>query len=386
MVSRLLDETRERRNRLLSFKPALEARVAMHDGSPSMHELPEALANSLRAWRGSLHSASNEPLDLEQGGDECGEKEREGAQCPDDDIHQVIVSAPPDNHPARRVPWLKRTLQSRRHSSHALRSDAGWHPSLPGYRAHTSPHDPGKEPALQPHRHPHASKPPSPHHPPAPKLTEPDPAAPRLASEESQPLPAPAIYNLLGLRPSTTPSPPPSALALPAGLYSQILAALATTQSRYRLYNLLTYALLILQLLLSAVFIVLGSLPPARDSRLAIAVLGAISTVVSSALALMKGQGLPHRLRRTRDALRKVVFEAEELFWDVRAERAVYFRDVVRLREDFWRAVEEAGRGRPEVWDGGVVGVAEGMGLPGRGGRMGYARNAVRETRRSRKR
>lgn len=55
---------------------------------------------------------------------------------------------------------------------------------------------------------------------------------------------------------------------------------------------------------------------------------------MAGTLALMKGQGLPNRLRMTRAGLRKVIFEAEELYWDVTAGRSVRFVDIRKIRED----------------------------------------------------
>ncbi|KAI7144657.1 hypothetical protein KC344_g5177 [Hortaea werneckii] len=193
---------------------------------------------------------------------------------------------------------------------------------------------------------------------------DPDPAAKRLASEGNASLSDMDFYRLIGMLPPDTDHQSPEELAIPQGLYDRIQHQLQYIQSKYRVYDVLTYALLVLQLLLSAIFIVLGSLSEV-DSHVAISVLGAISTGIGSALALMKGQGLPNRLGRIRDSLRNVAFEAEELFWDVRANRAVYFRDIVRLREDFLRVMEDARNHHPDTWNGTTMSIAEGVELQG---------------------
>lgn len=202
----------------------------------------------------------------------------------------------------------------------------------------------------------------------APKVDDPDPAADRIASEENAPLSPSAFHSLIGMRPPDLRhhEPDTKPLALQHGLYAQIQHRLSSVQTKYRTYDILTYVLLLLQLALSAVFIVLGSLAQV-DSHIAIAVLGAVSTVIGSALALMKGQGLPNRLRQTRDGLRNVVFEAEELYWDFQADRAVYFRDVVKLREDYLRVVEEARRNHPDTWNSTTTGIAQGVGVKAKG-------------------
>lgn len=194
----------------------------------------------------------------------------------------------------------------------------------------------------------------------APKVDDPDPAADRIADDENEPLSNTDFYELIGMRPPDSQHQNPKELAQRHGLYDRIQRQLRRTQTQYRVYDVLTYALMILQLLLSAVFIVLGSLTRV-DSHIAIAVLGAVSTVVAGALALMKGQGLPNRLRQSRDALRNVTFEAEELYWDVGADRQVYFRDIVKLREDYLRVMEEARRNHPDTWNSTATGIAQGV-------------------------
>ena len=44
-----------------------------------------------------------------------------------------------------------------------------------------------------------------------------------------------------------------------------------------------------------------------------------------------------------------MIFEAEELYWDVNARRAVYFSDIKKIREDFLRVLEQARRNHPDV-------------------------------------
>lgn len=121
-------------------------------------------------------------------------------------------------------------------------------------------------------------------------------------------------------------------------------------QAKYRVFDVFTYIFLVLQLLLSAVFIILGSLRQV-DTHIIIAILGAVSAVIGGLLAVMKGQGLPNRLRQTRDSLKNVVFEAEELYWDVEANRAVYFKDIIKLREDYLRVMMEARKNHPDTWN-----------------------------------
>jgi hypothetical protein len=158
------------------------------------------------------------------------------------------------------------------------------------------------------------------------------------------------FLELMGLRPPTGRYDLPKHLSAPKGLYGTINSRLSYVNFKYRVFDVFTYFFLILQVFLSAVFIVLGSLTQV-DSHIAIAILGAVSTVVAGALALMKGQGLPNRLRQVRDDLRNVLFEAEELYFDAASGRSVYYRDIRKLREDYLRVTEEARRNHPDTWN-----------------------------------
>lgn len=132
-------------------------------------------------------------------------------------------------------------------------------------------------------------------------------------------------------------------------LVGTICDELRYIQYKYRIFDATTYVLLALQIVIGAVFIILGALRDAR-TYLAIAILGAVSTVVGSVLALMKGQGLPNRLRQARDQMRNVVFEAEELYWDFRSGRPIIYSDIKKIREDYLRVMEEMRKNHPDTW------------------------------------
>lgn len=184
----------------------------------------------------------------------------------------------------------------------------------------------------------------------APNVDDPDPSAGRIATQSGQPLSKVDFYRLIGMRQPTSLGQNPKELALRHGLYGQIHHEMEYVQTKYRIFDIFTYIFLILQLLLSAVFIILGSLRQV-DTHIIIAVLGAVSAVIGGLLAVMKGQGLPNRLRQTRDSLKNVVFEAEELYWDVEANKAVYFKDIIKLREDYLRVMMEARKNHPDTWN-----------------------------------
>jgi len=194
----------------------------------------------------------------------------------------------------------------------------------------------------------------------APKVDDPDPAADRIVDDDTEPLSPHAFYLLIGMQAPNDRGERPKHLAAEHGVYHDIHHAYEYINTKYRIFDVLTYVLMILQLLLSAVFIVLGSLKSV-DSHVAISVLGALSTVIAGSLALMKGQGLPNRLRQLRDGLENVIFEAEELYMDFAAGRELFYRDIVKLREDFLRVMEEGRRNHPDTWNAAAKDMAAGV-------------------------
>ncbi|KAH0284816.1 hypothetical protein M436DRAFT_54340 [Aureobasidium namibiae CBS 147.97] len=187
---------------------------------------------------------------------------------------------------------------------------------------------------------------------------------------ESEPLSQQEVYTLLGMAPPTANNTTPRHLESAHGFYSQLLKSERRAARQYRLYDIAIIYLMIVQLCISAVFVVLGSLPNLDRYHVAVAALGAIGTVVAGMLALMRGQGLPNRLRMERDALRKVVYETEELYWDTRAGREVDFADVERLRDAFAAVVDDARKNHPDVWTSSPVPVRIKTGLSGKGMQM----------------
>ncbi|KAF2718534.1 hypothetical protein K431DRAFT_253099 [Polychaeton citri CBS 116435] len=155
--------------------------------------------------------------------------------------------------------------------------------------------------------------------------------------------------------------PPDKDLGLPHGLYKRVDRRLKNARIKYHVFNILTYILLMLQVVLSAIFIILGGLKV--DDHVAIAVLGAVGVVISGALALMKGQGLPNRLRQLKDSLENVVLEMEKLYADACAGRKVQAQEVEKVREYYSRILEEARTNHPETFNSSTTGLGPGAGL-----------------------
>ncbi|QIX01514.1 hypothetical protein AMS68_007031 [Peltaster fructicola] len=181
------------------------------------------------------------------------------------------------------------------------------------------------------------------------KVEDLDGAASRL-DDDPNPLTPSEFYELMGFIPADQASAHPKHIAVPNSLFAKIKSEYDALDFRYHMFNILTYFLMTLQLLLSAVFIILGSLGSV-DSHIAVAVLGAISTVVAGVLALMKGQGLPNRLRQGRDSLGMVLFEAQELWWDVGAGRKILYKNVRKVREDYLRVMDDYRKNHPDSWN-----------------------------------
>lgn len=193
----------------------------------------------------------------------------------------------------------------------------------------------------------------------APPVKDLDPAGDRLA-EDPTPLTPDEFYTLLGVYPPTSGKETIGQLAKPHGFYSQIHKKMQYTTTKYRAFDFAAYVFLVLQLIISAVFIILGSLTHV-DTHLTIAILGAVSTVIAGSLALMKGQGLPNRLRVARDELKMVLFGAEELYWDIRSGREVLFKDIKKIREDYLRVMKEQEEAHPDSFGGAAKNMAQGV-------------------------
>ena len=132
------------------------------------------------------------------------------------------------------------------------------------------------------------------------------------------------------------------------GFYRHVRHREVWVARRYRFYEIFVSGLLVTQLLLSAVFIVLGSVNAIH--HITITVLGAISTLTAGILALVKGQGLPTRLRMERDGLRAVLLQADELYWDAAANRSMTYADVKKVRDAYSKVVKDAARNHPDSW------------------------------------
>jgi hypothetical protein len=127
------------------------------------------------------------------------------------------------------------------------------------------------------------------------------------------------------------------------------------SMQRHDLYNALVYTSLIVQLVVSALLILLAAVP--QEHHIALAVLGAANGVIAGVLGLVRGQGLPGRLLQYADGLRKVRETIEWLEKElVAGKRPVSYREVVRLREMYQQIRGDEHRNRPDSWISGLSG------------------------------
>lgn len=156
------------------------------------------------------------------------------------------------------------------------------------------------------------------------------------------------FYALIGIQAPLKDSNDPPLKARTNGLYSMIVKKERWTNVQYHLFAIGVYVLLGAQLLLSAVFVILGSLSNV-DSHIAIAVLGAVGTVIAGTLAFMKGQGQPVRLRRTRNSLRDVRLQAERLFLEFEGGVPATQQDIDNLWKSYIAVVKTEEMNHPDT-------------------------------------
>ncbi|KAK0653299.1 hypothetical protein QBC41DRAFT_332486 [Cercophora samala] len=88
------------------------------------------------------------------------------------------------------------------------------------------------------------------------------------------------------------------------GMYAAAMRAQRNKKIISRLVNLIVYASHFFQIIVGASLTALG--PSAGDHTMLITILGAVNTVIAGVLALLKGQGLPERLRHQVAEYRKL--------------------------------------------------------------------------------
>jgi hypothetical protein len=96
----------------------------------------------------------------------------------------------------------------------------------------------------------------------------------------------------------------------PRGLYKEIIAIQRSRYLQYQAVEALYYVAIIVQILIGAFLASLGSLPTLHP--ILVTALGIANTFTAGILALLKGQGLPDRLRKDEFQMKKVQDFIEE--------------------------------------------------------------------------
>lgn len=131
----------------------------------------------------------------------------------------------------------------------------------------------------------------------------------------------------------------------------------------FHIYNVVTYASLVLQLVIASTLIIIGAIlsitstfgsaDTYRAHRISVAVLGALTGLLTGIMSLLKGQGLPlrflqyaSRLRQVRD---KIEFMERTLRANIRGV-VVTHQDVLDIWHEFENVINERGMNRPDAW------------------------------------
>lgn len=132
-------------------------------------------------------------------------------------------------------------------------------------------------------------------------------------------------------------------------LYPKILREEKSALRQLYAFNMLVYACLVLQLAIASTLVILSAV--SGDHHIIVAVLGAITALMTGVLALVKGQGQPMRLLNYADSLKKVRDDIEfcESGLDTRAS-AVTYKQVLDIWNKYISARDSQMTNRPDVW------------------------------------
>jgi len=169
------------------------------------------------------------------------------------------------------------------------------------------------------------------------------PALPPIRSATIQPLPShlPWLLRLLQRAPLEE--------KYATSLYYTLVREERSQWKLYHLYDILVYSCLVLQLMIASVLIILGAL--AGDHHIAVAILGAVTGIITGVLSLIKGQGQPNRLLQYANSLRQVKERIEFMERELRASvREVTYQEVQNLWVAYETAREEEATNRPDMW------------------------------------
>jgi len=143
-----------------------------------------------------------------------------------------------------------------------------------------------------------------------------------------------------------------SARKNPRGLYGEVIHIRHMREIQFHVVDILYYVVVIAQILIGAVLASLGSL--AKIHPTAITILGVVNASIAGILALLKGQGLPDRLRKDEFQMKKVqdFIEAEDIRMALQTHITTEELDqtVQNIFEAYNRARDTAEMNRPSSY------------------------------------
>ncbi|GIJ91144.1 hypothetical protein Asppvi_010109 [Aspergillus pseudoviridinutans] len=132
-------------------------------------------------------------------------------------------------------------------------------------------------------------------------------------------------------------------------LYPKILREEKSTLRQLYAFDMLVYACLVLQLVIASTLVILSAV--SGDHHIVVAVLGAITALITGVLSMVKGLGQPMRLLNYADSLKKVRDDIEfcESGLKTRAT-AVTYKQVLDIWNKYVSARDSQMTNRPDVW------------------------------------
>ncbi|KUJ12356.1 uncharacterized protein LY89DRAFT_623511 [Mollisia scopiformis] len=128
----------------------------------------------------------------------------------------------------------------------------------------------------------------------------------------------------------------------PSGLYREIIGIQRSRTRQYYIFEYFYYGALIVQILIGAILAALGSLSNVHPT--VITTFGVLNTAIAGILALMKGQGLPDRLRKDAYEMKKVQDFIEETDIRLAIEEDVHpgeLNDIVQKVFDMYNTARD---------------------------------------------
>lgn len=132
-------------------------------------------------------------------------------------------------------------------------------------------------------------------------------------------------------------------------MYPKILREEKRALRQLFAFDMLVYTCLTLQLTIASTLVILSAI--SGDHHIIVAVLGAITALITGVLSLVKGQGLPMRLLNYADSLKRVRDDIEFCEYALKTRAAsVTYGQVLDLWNKYTSARDSQMNNRPDVW------------------------------------